>query len=98
MATRGELASTHMSKKSPVKNWLHEYQLLASVMSPLGGTVHLAFAISSHTIGNIYCILQLILLHFLSNLCPFLASYNYDAVCAYYVTGKLFSKEVMPVN
>ena len=32
MATGGELVSTHMPKKSWVKNWLHECQLLASVM------------------------------------------------------------------
>ena len=37
MATRGELVSTHMPKKSPVKNcgskigYIHECQLLASV-------------------------------------------------------------------
>ena len=37
--TCGELVSTHMPKKSRVKNWLHEYQLLVSVTLPLGGTV-----------------------------------------------------------
>ena len=39
MATHGELVSTHMPKKLWVENWLHEYQLLASVTLPLGGTV-----------------------------------------------------------
>ena len=39
MDTHGELVSTHMPKKSQVENWLHECQLLASVMLPLGGTV-----------------------------------------------------------
>ena len=39
MATHGELVSTCMPKKSQVENWLHECQLLASVMLPLGGTV-----------------------------------------------------------
>ena len=39
MATHGELASTHIPKKSLVENWLHECQLFASVMLPLGGTV-----------------------------------------------------------
>ena len=36
MATRGELVSTHMPKKSRVENWLHECQLLASITLPLG--------------------------------------------------------------
>ena len=39
MATCGELVSSHIPKKSWVENWLHECQLLASVMLPLGGTV-----------------------------------------------------------
>ena len=39
MATRGEFISIHMPKKSLVKNWQYECQLLASVMLPLGGTV-----------------------------------------------------------
>ena len=41
MATHGGLVSTHMPKKSWVKNWLHECQLLASVMLPLSSTVTL---------------------------------------------------------
>ena len=40
MATGSELVSTHMPKKLRVENWLHECQLLASVMLPLGGTVY----------------------------------------------------------
>ena len=40
MATCGELVSTHMPKKSRVKNWLHECQLFTSVTLPLGRCIH----------------------------------------------------------
>ena len=40
MATHDELVNTHMLKKSLVENWLHECQLLASIMLPLGSTVY----------------------------------------------------------
>ena len=43
MVTHGELVSTHMPKKSQVKNWLHECQLLSSVMLPLGSAVDHSF-------------------------------------------------------
>ena len=39
MVTGGELVSAHMPKKSQLKNWLHECQLLASVTLPLDSTV-----------------------------------------------------------
>ena len=39
MPTHGDLVSTHKPKKSRVKNWLHECQLLVRVTLPLGSIV-----------------------------------------------------------
>ena len=60
MATRGELVSTQMPKKSWVENWLHECQLLASVTLPLGSTV----AMCDCSIRIFYCTVTVLLEYF----------------------------------